>query len=97
MKWLVPVLGLALLLSTPPVSPAQEEVKGTFAAPVDRVWFATEAVLKQVGWEIENSDRSIGWITTKSRGLEGEDCGVYAKGTIASASSSRTPARGGRR
>ena len=81
MKSLVPVLGLALLLSAASVSPAQEEVKGTFAAPVDRVWSVVETVLKQIGWETENADRSIGWITTKSRGLEGEDYGVYAKGT----------------
>ena len=41
----------------------------------------TEAVLKHQGWEIEKQDRTIGWITTKSRMLEGGDYGVYAKGT----------------
>src|SRR5205823_797834 len=81
MKSLVPMLGLALLLSMASASLAQEEVKGTFAAPVDRAWSVVETVLRQLGWEIENADRSIGWITTKSRSLEGEDYGVYAKGT----------------
>jgi hypothetical protein len=44
------------------------------------VWAVTEAVLKHQGWEIEKTDRTIGWITTKSRMLEGGDYGVYAKG-----------------
>ena len=38
-------------------------------------------MLKQLGWDIEKSDRTIGWITTDSRRVEGEDYGVYAKGT----------------
>jgi hypothetical protein len=58
-----------------------EEVAQTFNAPVDRVWSVTEAVLKQLGWDIDKADRSIGWITTESRVVEGEDYGVYAKGT----------------
>jgi hypothetical protein len=37
-------------------------------------------VLKQLGWDIERQDRTIGMITTESRRLEGEDYGVYAKG-----------------
>jgi hypothetical protein len=45
------------------------------------VWAVTEAVLKHLGWEIDKADRSIGWITTKSRMVEGGDYGVYAKGT----------------
>jgi uncharacterized lipoprotein len=59
---------------------AAEEVSTTVAAPVDRVWTVTEAVLRQLGWDVDKADRSIGWITTGSRGLEGEDYGVYAKG-----------------
>ena len=38
------------------------------------------AVLKHQGWEIEQADRTIGWISTDSRRVEGEDYGVYAKG-----------------
>jgi hypothetical protein len=59
---------------------AGEPVSQTFSAPADRVWAVTEALLKQFGWEIEKADRSIGWMETKSRELEGENYGVYAKG-----------------
>ena len=65
-------------LGTP--AAAADEVTRTFAAPVDRVWTVTEAVLRQLGWKIEQADRSIGWITTESRWIDGEEYGVYAKG-----------------
>ena len=39
-----------------------------------------EAVLKQLGWDIDKRDRTIGMLTTDSRRMEGEDYGVYAKG-----------------
>ena len=58
-----------------------EPVTRTLDAPEDRVWAVTESVLKVQGWKIEKSERAIGWITTKSRMVEGEDYGVYAKGT----------------
>ncbi|HEY3067006.1 MAG TPA: hypothetical protein VGL09_14530 [Methylomirabilota bacterium] len=72
----------ALLLSLL-VSPAiaADAVTQTFAAPMDRVWSVTEGVLKQTGWDIDKSDRAGGWMTTESRNLDGEDYGVYAKGT----------------
>ena len=59
---------------------AAEPVTRTLNAPEDRVWAVTESVLKHHGWEIEKTDRTIGWITTKSRMLDGGDYGVYAKG-----------------
>jgi hypothetical protein len=63
-------------------APAQAaEVTQTFPAPVDKVWATTVAVLKHLGWDIDKEDRGIGWITTESRRVEGEDYGVYAKGT----------------
>jgi hypothetical protein len=68
-------LGLALAVS------AAESFTQTYAAPVERVWSTTLAVLKLQGWDIDKSDPSIGWITTDSRRVEGEDYGVYAKGT----------------
>jgi hypothetical protein len=67
-------LGLALAAS------AAEPLTQTYAAPVDRVWSTTLAVLKVRGWDIDKSDRSIGWITTDSRSVDGENYGVYAKG-----------------
>ena len=75
MAWLLAVV-LALAI---PASGA-EPLTRTFAAPVERVWGVTEAVLKTLGWDIDKSDRAIGIITTESRRVEGEDYGVYAKG-----------------
>jgi hypothetical protein len=78
MNRLITVLVLALALVTP--AAAAEPVAQTFNAPIERVWTAVEAVLKQLGWDIDRQDRTIGMITTGSRRLEGEDYGVYAKG-----------------
>lgn len=75
---LLSVLLVALALTAP--ATAAEPVAQTFNAPMERVWTTVEAVLKQLGWDIERKDRSIGMITTESRRLEGEDYGVYAKG-----------------
>ena len=77
MKRLLSVLLVTLALITPA---AAEPVAQTFNAPMERVWNTAEAVLKQLGWDIERKDRSIGMMTTESRRLEGEDYGVYAKG-----------------
>jgi hypothetical protein len=77
-RLLLCVLLVTLALSTP--ARAAEPVAQTFNAPMDRVWTTVEAVLKQLGWDIDRKDRSIGMITTESRRLEGEDYGVYAKG-----------------
>jgi uncharacterized lipoprotein len=78
MKRLLSVLLVTLALTMP--ATAAEPVAQTFNAPMDRVWTTVEAVLKQLGWDVERKDRSIGMITTESRRLEGEDYGVYAKG-----------------
>jgi hypothetical protein len=59
---------------------AGEPVAQTFAASPEKVWSATESVLKQQGWGIEKSDQAAGWINTESRSVNGEDYGVYAKG-----------------
>jgi len=71
-------IALVLTLVTPAFA---APVSQTFSGSLDKVWSITEAVLKQLGWDIEKSDRAIGWITTDSRRVEGEDWGVYAKGT----------------
>lgn len=75
MAWLLVVV---LALATP--ASGAEPVSRTFAAPIDRVWGLSEAILKHFGWDIEKADRTIGFITTDSRRVEGEDYGVYAKG-----------------
>ena len=60
---------------------AGEPVSQTFAAPPDKMWTVATSVLKQMGWDIEKSDQAGGWINTESRSVDGEDYGVYAKGT----------------
>ena len=79
MKILAMVLAVSLGLAGS--ATGADPVSRTFNVPVDRVWTVTESVLKHLGWDIENADRAIGFITTESRRLEGEDWGVYAKGT----------------
>ena len=81
MKTIAALLVLAFLVAARPAA-ALEPVSHTFSAPIDRVWTTTEHLLKQLGWDIDKADRSIGWMTTESRRVEGqgEDWGVYAKG-----------------
>ena len=74
---LVPVLLVALATTAAAGGP----VERAFNAPVDRVWTTTEAVLKHMGWDVDKSDKAIGFITTESRRVEGENYGVYEKGT----------------
>ena len=78
MKRLLSVLLVMVALWAP--ASAAEPVAQTFNAPMERVWTTAEAVLKQLGWDIDRKDRSIGMMTTESRRLEGEDYVVYAKG-----------------
>jgi len=78
MKRMAWVLAAALALATP--ASGAEPLSRTFAAPINRVWAVSESVLKHFGWGIDKADRTIGFITTESRRVEGEDYGVYAKG-----------------
>ena len=68
---------LALLLAVP--ATAAGPVEFTFNAPVDTVWDKTMAVLKVLGWDVDKSDRSIGFIVTESRRVDGDNFGVYEK------------------
>jgi hypothetical protein len=74
------VVCLGLVVDARPVH--AEEITQSFAAPMDRVWDVTRAVLKQQDWEIDKEDRTIGWIYTKPRRVAGEEYGVYMKGTV---------------
>ena len=74
------LITLALLLAaglTP--AAAQDGATRTFNAPTDRVYTVTRSVLKSLGWDIDKEDRDVGWITTDSRRVEGENYGVYEK------------------
>jgi len=64
-----------------PAEAQADEATRVFNAPPDRVWTVTRSTLKSLGWDIDKEDREGGWIRTDSRRLEGEDYGVYAKGT----------------
>ena len=82
------LMGLALMVGVvliPGVAEAQapqaDERVRVFNAPMDRVWTVTRSTLRSLGWDIDKEDRQGGWIRTDSRRLEGEDFGVYAKGT----------------
>jgi hypothetical protein len=78
-------LALGLLMGTvltPTAADAQaDERVRVFNAPTDRVWTVTRSTLKSLGWDIDKEDREGGWIRTDSRRIEGDDFGVYAKGT----------------
>jgi hypothetical protein len=71
---------LALVLLLAATAPAAGPMERTFNAPVDKVWSTTEAVLKVLGWDLDKVERGIGFITTDSRRVDGENYGVYEKG-----------------
>ena len=72
-------IGLGVAPS-PALGQGDERVR-VFNAPMDRVWTVARSTLKGLGWDIDKEDREVGWIRTDSRRLEGDDYGVYAKGT----------------
>ena len=72
-------VSLALMI-TAATAAANGVVERTFNAPVDRVWSTTEAVLNVLGWDVDKMERGIGFITTDSRRIDGENYGVYEKG-----------------
>ena len=71
-------VSLALMM-LPGTAGASGPVERTYNAPVERVWSTTEAVLKHLGWDVDKADRSIGFITTDSRRVNGDNYGVYEK------------------
>ena len=71
MRSIVGALIAALLLVAP--ARATGLVEFTFSAPLDRVWDKTEAVLKILGWDLDKVDRSIGFMVTESRRLDGDN------------------------
>jgi len=71
-------LGATLFARSP--ASADERTR-TFTAPADRVWTVARSTLESLGWKIDREDRDVGWLVTKSRGVDHDDYGVYAKGT----------------
>jgi hypothetical protein len=77
----IPLLALGLVLAVAPNhAPGADAPSRTFSAPIDRVWVVTESVLKSLGWDIDKSDRAVGWLLTDSRGVDFKDYAVYGKG-----------------
>ena len=76
MRHALRVVMLALLLAVPA---GAAPVEFTYNAPVDVVWDKTMAVLKVLGWDVDKADRSIGFIVTDSRRVDGDNFGVYEK------------------
>ena len=60
---------------------AADDSTRLFTAPADRVWLVTASTLQSLGWKIDKEDRDVGWMVTKSRPVDHENYGVYAKGT----------------
>jgi hypothetical protein len=83
MRWIVKSVVLVLLagLSASVAAQIGPGVARTFSAPADRVWIVAESVLRSLGWEVDEKDRAVGWILTRSRGVEFKDFGVYGEGT----------------
>ncbi len=77
---LIAALAIAAGLPTTAAAQMNDGIR-VFDAPMDRVWTVARSTLIGRGWEIDQEDREGGWIRTKSRRVEGEDYGVYAKGT----------------
>ena len=76
------IVALVVCAGLPTVAPAQkDDATRVFNAPMDRVWTVARSTLVGRGWEIDQEDKEGGWIRTKSRRMEGEEYGVYAKGT----------------
>src|SRR4029453_14577170 len=67
--------------SPAPAASTGDERTRMFAAPPERVFSVARSTLLSLGWKVDKEDRDVGWLLTKSRGVDGEDYGVYAKGT----------------
>jgi hypothetical protein len=78
---LLSIVAAVMALMSGPVAAQRDAEMRVFNAPIDRVWTVTRSTLKGLGWDIDKEDREVGWIRTDSRRLEGEDYGVYAKGS----------------
>jgi hypothetical protein len=74
------VLLVLMVVLAPGRLSAADPLSRTFNAPIDRVWAVTESVLKSLGWEVDQSDRAVGWLLTDSRAVDFKDYAVYGKG-----------------
>src|SRR5262245_41615914 len=80
-RWTMALVVVLLAGLAPGSAPAQDDRTQVFNAPTDKVWSVTTSVLTSLGWKVDKEDRAVGWLVTKSRSVNGEDYGVYAKGS----------------
>lgn len=80
-RWPIAVLGALVSLMVATAAGGADDQERVFNGPMDRVWIVTKSTLVSLGWKIDKEDRDVGWLLTKSRSVEGEEYGVYAKGT----------------
>ena len=78
MKAITLALALALVVPAPPPAWA-DQVAQVFEAPLERVWEATRTALRDQDWGIDDSDRALGTIVTKTHLLQGGE-GVWIVG-----------------
>jgi len=75
------LVAVVVAVMTIPLGAQPGDHSRVFNAPAERVWTVARSTLKSLGWDIDKEDREVGWIVTDSRRLEGDNFGVYAKGT----------------
>jgi hypothetical protein len=74
------LLALGLLVAPAP-GDAGPLVTREFPVSVERAWAATVAILTAQGWGVDDADRTVGAITTKSHRIDGEDGGMWSETT----------------
>jgi hypothetical protein len=77
---MLPLVLVAVLAPLPAAGQADDRTQ-TYAATPDRVWAVVRSVLPSLGWKVDKEDAGVGWLLTDSRRVEGDDFGVYSKGT----------------
>jgi hypothetical protein len=80
-SWPIGVLAAVMGMMLAAAAIAAGDQERVFNGSMDRVWTVTKSTLVSLGWNIDKEDRDVGWLLTKSRSVEGEEYGVYAKGT----------------
>jgi hypothetical protein len=80
-RWVTAGAACAVLLMAAEAGAQVDDRIRVFDASLDRVWTVTRSTLRGLGWDIAKEDRAGGFMRTDTRRTEGDDFGVYAKGT----------------
>lgn len=80
MRRLLLSLAVFLVLVAPvPPGAAGDGMSATFAAPLERVWVAAASALETQGWGIDDTERPLGLMVTKTSRLSGDDQLFFAR------------------